>query len=345
MDIWSLAKEKLRENEEKAAASEDRDGIGDGRTVKSSTHIVICGNAQSGKSVLVNKFLDRNEEPKETIALEYIYARRTRGNNKDICHIWELGGGTKLAQLLAVPLVKDNIEALSIILVLDLTRPNELWITMEQLLTTSARHTEAAIKELGEKRAAALRSRMKARIADMKDDVGSSAPFPVPLLINFDSEQRRRICSTLRFIAHYYGAHLIFYSRYNEQLVRVGRSMLSHLAFGTSVPKTKVDDHNKPLFVTAGMDSFESIGPPPGGSMAFSRAGQPIHLWRSAFCDHFKQTEHDSSEKTNDEQQLFQEPLIDNLIAQREKDLDMYIRQKKDRQAAEARAAEKINSF
>ncbi|VDL72526.1 unnamed protein product [Nippostrongylus brasiliensis] len=110
MDIWSLAKEKLRENEEKAAASEDRDGIGDGRTVKSSTHIVICGNAQSGKSVLVNKFLDRNEEPKETIALEYIYARRTRGNNKDICHIWELGGGTKLAQLLAVPLVKDNIE-------------------------------------------------------------------------------------------------------------------------------------------------------------------------------------------------------------------------------------------
>lgn len=50
---------------------------------------------------------------------------------------------------------------------------------------------------------------------------------------------------------------LQFYSCYNEQLVRVGRSMFSHLAFGTSAPKAKVDDHNKPLYVVCGMDTFE----------------------------------------------------------------------------------------
>ncbi|RCN49094.1 hypothetical protein ANCCAN_04839 [Ancylostoma caninum] len=36
--------------------------------------------------------------------------------------------------------------------------------------------------------------------------------------------------------------------------------------------------------------------------------------------------------------------MIDNLIAKREKDLEVYIKQKKDRQAAEIRAAERIKA-
>ncbi|KAK6061353.1 hypothetical protein COOONC_00981 [Cooperia oncophora] len=132
---------------------------------------------------------------------------------------------------------------------------------------------------------------------------------PDYVLQNFDSEQRRRICCTLRFITHYYGAHLMFYSCYNEQLVKIGRSLFSHLAFGTSASKGRVDDHNRPIYLLCGMDTFE---------------------------------DHEITEKITDEQQLFFEPMIDNFVAQREKDLEVYIKQKKDRQAAEARAAKKI---
>lgn len=356
MDIWSLAKEKLRRNEEKAAGSAERNDekSGEGTQSRSSSHIVLCGNFQSGKSTMVSKFLDKNEVPKETIALEYIYARRTRGNNKDVCHIWELGGDTKLAQLLAVPLAKENIESASVVLTLDLTRPNEMWVAMESLLENASRCTDVAIKALDQKSQAAIKSRMAARCSEYKDDAKMCAHFPIPLSIvgtrydefqNFDSEQRRRICTTLRFLAHYYGAHLMFYSCYNEQLVRVGRSMFSHLAFGTSAPKAKVDDHNKPLYVVCGMDTFESIGPPQMDSVPVARVGQPINLWKNAFCDHFQQVKRDDGARKEGEQELFQEPLIDSLVAQREKDLEIYIKQRKDRQAAELRAAEKINTL
>uniref|UniRef100_A0A0N4WYU0 Cytoplasmic dynein 2 light intermediate chain 1 n=1 Tax=Haemonchus placei TaxID=6290 RepID=A0A0N4WYU0_HAEPC len=280
-----------------------------------------------GKSTLVNKFLDKNEEAKETIALEYVYARRTRGNNKDVCHIWELASGTKLAQLLAVPLVKENIESTSVVLVLDLTRPYELWITMEALMSAASRYAEAAIRNLDDRGQMAIKNRLTARMLDYKEDAKMCSPFPIPLVIvgtKYDEFQ--------------------FYSCYNEQLVKIGRSWFSHLAFGTSIFKGKIDDHNKPIYIVCGMDTFESIGPPPIDTASFSRAGQPINLWKNAFCDHFEQKDRDITDKSTDDQQLFREPAIDNLVAQREKDLEVYIKQKKDRQAAEARAAQKLTS-
>ncbi|KAK5982883.1 Cytoplasmic dynein 2 light intermediate chain 1 [Trichostrongylus colubriformis] len=352
MDIWSLAEEKLRENEEKSTklGEHKNEQKGEGTHSRKSTHIILCGNSQSGKSTMVNKFLDRKEEAKETIALEYIYARRTRGNNKDICHIWELGGGTELLQLLAIPLVKENIETGSSIMVVDLTHPYELWITVERLISDLSRYAEAAIRNLDERGQSAIRSRMNYRVSEYKDDLKMCSPFPIPLLIvgtkydefqNFDSEQRRKICCTLRFLAHYYGAHLVFYSCFNEQLVKVGRGLFSHLAFDTSISKGKVDDHNRPLYIVSGTDSFESIGPPPIDSASFSRAGQPINLWKNAFCEHFEQKDRETGDKSSEEQQLFLEPMIDNTVAQREKDLEIYIKQRKDRQAAETRAAQK----
>nr|CDJ97328.1 cytoplasmic dynein 2 light intermediate chain 1 [Haemonchus contortus] len=335
MDIWSLAKEKLRENEEQSLKAGERmdEKSSQGPQQRSSTHILICGNSQSGKSTLVNKFLDKNEEAKETIALEYVYARRTRGNNKDVCHIWELASGTKLAQLLAVPLVKENIESTSVVLVLDLTCPYELWITMEALMSAASRYAEAAIRNLDDRGQMAIRNRMTARMLDYKEDAKMCSPFPIPLVIvgtKYDEFQHLE--------------QFQFYSCYNEQLVKVGRSWFSHLAFGTSIFKGKIDDHNKPIYIVCGMDTFESIGPPPIDTASFSRAGQPINLWKNAFCGHFEQKDRDITDKSTDDQQLFREPAIDNLVAQREKDLEVYIKQKKDRQAAEARAAQKLTS-
>uniref|UniRef100_A0A0M3HFG1 Cytoplasmic dynein 2 light intermediate chain 1 n=1 Tax=Ascaris lumbricoides TaxID=6252 RepID=A0A0M3HFG1_ASCLU len=56
------------------------------------SYILICGSKNCGKSQMILRFLDRNENTKPTIALEYTYGRRTRGTVKDVAHIWELGG-------------------------------------------------------------------------------------------------------------------------------------------------------------------------------------------------------------------------------------------------------------
>ncbi|KJH47364.1 hypothetical protein DICVIV_06569 [Dictyocaulus viviparus] len=162
MDIWSLVKKKLAENAERTTNMENNEEKKQDQNDTSrrrATHIIVCGNSQSGKSTLINKFLDKNEEHKETVALEYTYARRTRGNNKDICHIWELGGGTSVTQLLAIPFTEENIERASFVIALDLTRPNELWITMEKLVTEAQRYIKTVIKNLDQNKQAAIKNK------------------------------------------------------------------------------------------------------------------------------------------------------------------------------------------
>ena len=52
---------------------------------------------------MIQKFLEQNENIKETHAMEYYYGRKSgRSLKKNICHVWELGGGTLFANLLPV---------------------------------------------------------------------------------------------------------------------------------------------------------------------------------------------------------------------------------------------------
>jgi len=53
---------------------------------------------------------------------------------KDICHVWELGGGLVFKDLLSVIVQKTRGRRLSVVLVLDLSKPDILWNTMEMLL-------------------------------------------------------------------------------------------------------------------------------------------------------------------------------------------------------------------
>lgn len=53
---------------------------------------------------------------------------------KDVCHVWELGGGLVCKDLLSMIIEKNKNRRLSIVLVLDLSIPDVLWNTMETLL-------------------------------------------------------------------------------------------------------------------------------------------------------------------------------------------------------------------
>ena len=69
---------------------------------------------------------------------------------KDVCHIWELGGGTLYPTLLSAPLAaaSHNLTHLTVFLMLDLAAPHQLWFTLEilvQSLHTALRKQASAL--------------------------------------------------------------------------------------------------------------------------------------------------------------------------------------------------------
>lgn len=73
-----------------------------------------------------------------TICINMIFIFQT----KDICHVWELGGGLVFKELLSVMVEKSRGRHLSVVLVLDLSKPEVLWNTLEILLEEVKTHLE-----------------------------------------------------------------------------------------------------------------------------------------------------------------------------------------------------------
>ncbi|XP_057197774.1 cytoplasmic dynein 2 light intermediate chain 1 isoform X2 [Triplophysa rosa] len=288
-----------------------------------------------------------DEAPKPTLALEYTYGRRARGHNtpKDVAHLWELGGGMSLSDLVQIPITADNISTLSVALVLDLSKPNALWETMERLLDSARSHVErvcSSAQKTGESRSGKQQSQNRVPRVLHKDypDRELISPFTVPLLIigskfdifqDFDSEKRKVICKTLRFVAHFYGASLIFTNSKSEATMSKARSLVNQLAFGTERPKSVSTDPSKPLVIPAGLDSLSQIGPPVTSDVDIGalHAQNPLDLWKKVFERVFP------SENTKERTELkdpakdpqYSEPLIDAIRAQKDQELEQYKRQ------------------
>nr|XP_037862807.1 cytoplasmic dynein 2 light intermediate chain 1 isoform X3 [Chlorocebus sabaeus] len=184
----------------------------------------------------------------------------------------------------------------SLVLVLDLSKSNDLWPTMENLLQATKSHVDKVIMKLGKTNPKAV-SEMRQKIWNnmQKDhpDRELIDPFPVPLVIigskydifqDFESEKRKVICKTLRFVAHYYGASLMFTSKSEALLLKI-RGVINQLAFGIDKSKSICVDQNKPLFITAGLDSFSQIGSPPvpENDIGKLHAHSPMELWKKVY--------------------------------------------------------------
>ncbi|XP_050441539.1 cytoplasmic dynein 2 light intermediate chain 1 [Adelges cooleyi] len=246
--------------------------------------LLVLGNKNSGKTTLIHRFFDKSEKPKPTLALEYTFARRSgKSLAKDICHVWELGGDAVFKNLLSVIIGKTEGRCLSIVLVLDLSKLNTIWNTLDNLL-------EEVFSQL--KSLPKIENFNQIDIQN-NDDKQYMTPLQVPLIIvgskydvyqNYEPAKKRIVCQSLRYVAHTYGASLLFYSTNEAILVKRAKEVLSHYGFGTSYSKNYVQDSNKPLFIPAGTDSFDSIDQLDGN----------IHLrsmqkYKHLFTTHFKQ--------------------------------------------------------
>ncbi|XP_044776117.1 cytoplasmic dynein 2 light intermediate chain 1-like [Neomonachus schauinslandi] len=141
--LWEITKAKV---EKRGSSGSEGDGLEIGEK-----SVFFIGSKNGGKTTIILRGLDRDEPPKPTSALEHTCGRRTEGRDipKDTAHFWELGGGTALLDLISIPIMSGTLWTFSIVLVWDLSKPNDLWPTTEILLQATKSHVDKMIMKLG----------------------------------------------------------------------------------------------------------------------------------------------------------------------------------------------------
>uniref|UniRef100_A0A914I9X6 Cytoplasmic dynein 2 light intermediate chain 1 n=1 Tax=Globodera rostochiensis TaxID=31243 RepID=A0A914I9X6_GLORO len=305
--------------------------------------LICCGSSNSGKSSLISLFLSAfsarhissvvpsSAIDQKTIALEFRFGTRIWGeNNKQLVNVWELAGGGTMAPLVEIPLQKRNIRAISLLLFLDLTRPELLQSVAETLMTACRKRIES----FETPRAAAI-GRNESQ--------------------NLNSEQKRQTYRLIRQFAHINGAAIITLSIRMDSLLTKARTFLTNLVNAPplqNIQKSLLTDPQQPLFVVPhGTDSFEDINPSLRSLGSFSEA--MLNFLQSLNQTFAQQQQKLSSATVQDDEandgieegeemkQQLAEPEIDALVEERTRLLELFAREKRDRREAEKRAADR----
>lgn len=327
--------------------------------------VLFCGARRSGKTSLASRFIDPDKDDKEgprsTVALDYKFARYAKENSatKMLAHIYDISGdadgGVGDGKLLAVPISAKTVATLVVALTVDLSQPQTVFPSLESWIKEIKERVLAAMRDLPQGRAEAMQS-ARAATFEKHPDRASIDPFPVPLFIfgtkwdlfgsEVDSEKRKNLCRGLRFVAHNYGAHLVFTTTKEKESLKPMRRVLREYLFG-DMPKGGQKENLDPsgcICVAPGKDSLQQIGPP--------AAGVPtLAAWQQAMARDFP----DSSKLTqkggksneaaqfNEELSKYAESAVDAVVQQRVRELQKH-RQQIDRNQRLASAGAEIGA-
>jgi len=338
-NLWDIAISQYKDKEKQIKDDEDHSNI------SCSSFMLVCGAKECGKTTMIQRFQDRDENTKPTIALDFCYLRKSKQNNmttvKDVSQMWELGGGATMSKLIDVVITPKNIHKMSVVIMLDISQPNLLWGEQHILLSQLKERVATVIKEISltdRQFAKDLKAKAWERVGKNHQDKNLMTPFEIPLVIvgakyddfvsEISNDKKEMIVRTLRFLAHSNGAMLQFYSHKADGMNKQSKQMLSHLAFNAAINKTASHDKNKPIVMYFGQDSFEQIGAPPVSSealMKITRGGAPYDLWKAAFLSTFPAKNEAKNSKNNptlDKQ--FADAMVDEMRNQKDQELDRY---------------------
>lgn len=358
-DIWSKVQTTASSGTaaDPASAAETKDGEAAAAPSAPTSHAehletytLFVGQRQAGKSSLITAFHNpsKDDTPKPTVALEYLFARRSSAPNqpKDVAHIWELGGGARLRNLVSVPITPQNIAHNVAAIVVDLSKPENLVSDLcEWIGIVRARVDEcvASLRQTNLATANALSESASLRIPADHADARIVDPLAIPLLIiankydiykDMESVQKKTICQALRFIAHSNGATLLTVGARDKASQNNLRMQLTQLLFRTSSSKkVELTNHDKPMVVPAGSDSYENIfkSLPKGTDTTDFIGARSVNseanvTWERVMEDMFgpkrPTDEADGEEKKEDD--AFVEPAVDEMRAQRDAALAQY---------------------
>lgn len=265
-DIWS----KLQ----RAPPTKATEAVGENAAESgvSSTSLVFVGDLSSGKSTLIQTFLKPTaaKDTKPTIALEYNFARRTTNGVKCVANLWEIGGDLIEPKLMEIGITLRNLPVAAVIISCDLSKPHNV--------LNSVLRSISAVKETSSKRVAELQATNVIQLNEMRDKLAAAykgnpdearvRPLDVPVCIvankhdlfkSLPSADRRAVIQVLRFVAHFFGAHLITTSSADASQRDVFRTLVSNLAFGSPVKPMYETNVDKLVYITRGSDSFQKI--------------------------------------------------------------------------------------
>ena len=280
MDIWGLAEAGHVGNESADAGKSGNYNVAISENGEVSSTLLVVGDSGCGKSTLLQSFLKPNvtKEPKSTFALENSFARRKNAerNGKSLVHIWELGGDIYEPKLLNIPLTVSTLPNAAIIICLDLSKPQDCFLSMKRWVSLVREHISTKYAEL---RAGGSQSQTIAN--EMKETAlaayGSSTGLDssrvrvceVPILFvankndqfrsKHSSSDRRSLLQVLRFAAHYHGASLVVTSMNDSNSKEVFRMLMNQYCFGVAMKPVCDVTADRTVVVTAGKDSFTNI--------------------------------------------------------------------------------------
>ncbi|XP_078040768.1 cytoplasmic dynein 2 light intermediate chain 1 isoform X1 [Augochlora pura] len=292
--------------------------------------IIIVGSTKVGKTTMIYRFLEKEETPKPTITIDYSFGRKAgKSLIKNIVHVWEVGHLT--SSLVSAAMTGSSLthspHHLTIIMMLDLSQPENLWSSLEEALSVIR---NAMKMSYDDKMIEGLKTRrLNERNTKLEKEVD---PFPIKLCIvggkydkfkDFDMNKKELVGKTLRAVAHILGAGLYYHSSKDKIMMRKTKDLLAHCGFGTQLSGGKCTDFEKPLAVPAGADSFSSIDLqfPQARPSAILDAIKQIYISRVPQLSRSNDTIlEDPSNDPN-----FNEPIIDRLRAQREEEIGILL--------------------
>ncbi len=278
--IWEMAEAGEGMIESGSGASNSRGRSAD----DNSSTVLVVGDTGVGKSSLIQSFLKPNssKQPKSTFALEYSFARRKNAGSdsdgKTLAHIWELGGDIYEPKLLEIALSVDNLSTASVIICVDLSKPQDCFASIKSWITTIRSHVTNKYTSLknGNNHMQNMANNMKehalssyGNIENPHVDASRVRPSEVPLTIiccKYDQfrnkhsvSDRRSLLQTLRFAAHYHGANLLVTSTSDGSGKEAFRAIMNSLCFGVNMKPICEISVDRPCVVTSGKDSYQTI--------------------------------------------------------------------------------------
>jgi dynein light intermediate chain 2, cytosolic len=259
VDVWQLAEE-----------SEELSSLSD-----NASTLFIVGDSGCGKSTLIQSFLKPNssKSPKPTFALDYNFARRKNvandGKSKSLCHVWELGGDIHESKLLDVPLNPDKLLDTAILVVLDLSKPQNCTASLNKWLSILRSRIDMIMKGsvANSEQFETIRDKLSAPFTEHEDKSRISL-FPLPVYVICNKldvlraqpvSDRRSLLQALRFITHSHGGTILATSSTESAHRDQFRSLMNSIAFQVNSKSMCEVSEGKSLYVTAGKDTFMNI--------------------------------------------------------------------------------------
>lgn len=323
--------------------------------------VLVVGVKQSGKTSVIQRMLGAtSSNPKATTALEYSYGKKEERNVTQIAHFWELAQGMELSQLSDVVIVAENIHSTLAVVVVDCQDVSSAWVNATfwmKKIDSRAQELFQKMRAKGSQTPDKLLLRAKKRIGENHPDASRirNSGIPTVLVCNrldkwkHDTGKLKHFARSMRFLAHIYGASLIFTSDHEREATKL-RALLNHLIFQSAFDQkyTLFDTDKGGLLIPAGSDTFVSIGDPvPCNMAAFKPTGDgELDRWKAPFDETFQPRDDDKNgaaldkdfmEKLYSTTNGYGEPLIDAMRKQKDSELEQY------RKAAAAKKADKTS--